>query len=78
MKVVTDIDATTAAKLKPGLAVQVGVRGDWLKGEISRLGITPVNNDSNGARYVLEASFDLPDTVFIRAGERAVLRIEDE
>jgi membrane fusion protein, multidrug efflux system len=78
MKVMADIDARGADKLKPGTAVQIGVRGTWLKGEVSRLGLVPVSEDANGARYALEASFHPPEAVLIRAGEKAVLRIEDE
>lgn len=78
MRVVADIDARGADKLKPGAAVQIGVRGTWLKGAVSRLGLVPVSEDANGSRYALEASFQPPDTILIRAGERAVLRIEDE
>ncbi|MES9861626.1 MAG: efflux RND transporter periplasmic adaptor subunit [Candidatus Thiodiazotropha sp. LLP2] len=78
MKAVTDIDARGAVKLKPGTAVQIGVRGKWLKGEISRLGLKPVSEDANGARYPLEASFQIPESTLIRAGEKAVLRISDE
>ncbi|MES9941957.1 MAG: efflux RND transporter periplasmic adaptor subunit [Candidatus Thiodiazotropha sp. 6PLUC2] len=78
MKAVTDIDARDADKLKSGTAVQIGVRGSWLKGEISRLGLEPVSEDANGARYPLEATFQVPESTLIRAGEKAVLRIADE
>jgi hypothetical protein len=78
MKVVTDVPAQQAEALKPGTAVQVGVRGQWLKGEISQLGLVPVAEDANGPRYRLEASFQPPAETLIRAGEKAVLRIADE
>ena len=78
MKAVTDIDERSVAGLKLGTAVQVGVRGEWLKGEISWLGLQPVAEGTNGARYSLEASFKLPDTLLLRAGEKAVLRLQDE
>jgi multidrug efflux system membrane fusion protein len=78
MTAVADIDAASAAKLKPEQAVQIGVRGSWIEGEISKLGLEPVSEGPNGARYALEASFSVPDTMLIRAGEKAVLRIENE
>jgi multidrug efflux system membrane fusion protein len=78
MKVVTDVTAQQAEALKPGTAVQVGVRGQWLKGEISLLGLVPVAEDANGPRYRLEASFQPPVETLIRAGEKAVMRIADE
>ncbi|MEJ2619479.1 MAG: efflux RND transporter periplasmic adaptor subunit [Candidatus Thiodiazotropha sp.] len=78
MKVVTDVTAQQAETLKSGMAVQIGVRGQWLKGEISRSGLVPVAEDANGPRYRLEASFQPPEGTLIRAGEKAVLRIADE
>jgi RND family efflux transporter MFP subunit len=78
MKVVAKVSAQEADELKPGVPVQIGLRGQWLDGEISRLGLKPVAEDANGPRYLLEASFQPPESVLIRAGEKAVLRIPDE
>ena len=78
MKALTDIDERSVAGLKLGTAVEVGVRGEWLKGEISWLGLRPVAEGPGGARYSLEARFALPDTMLLRAGEKAVLRLENE
>jgi RND family efflux transporter MFP subunit len=78
MKVVANVSAQEADELKPGVPVQIGLRGQWLDGEISRLGFKPVAEDADGPRYLLEASFQPPESVLIRAGEKAVLRIPDE
>ncbi|MCG7896308.1 MAG: efflux RND transporter periplasmic adaptor subunit [Candidatus Thiodiazotropha taylori] len=78
MKVTTDVTAQQADKLKPGIGVQIGLRGQWLNGEISRVGLKPVAEDANGARYLLEATFQPPEAAVVRAGEKAVLRIADE
>jgi multidrug efflux system membrane fusion protein len=78
MKVVADIDARGAAQLKLGTVVQVGVRGQWLKGEILKLGMQPVDRDANGARYSVEAVFMPAETEMIRVGEKAVLRLQDD
>jgi RND family efflux transporter MFP subunit len=78
MKVITEIDERRATKLKSGTIVQVGVRGKWLDGEITRISLQPVAKDTNGSRYALEASFTPPTSMMLRAGERAVLRMQDE
>ncbi|MET0050786.1 MAG: efflux RND transporter periplasmic adaptor subunit [Candidatus Thiodiazotropha sp.] len=78
MKVVSRIDEKGAAELKTGAPVQVGVRGQWLDGQLSMIGLQPVERDVNGASYTLEAQFDLPEDLMLRAGEKAMLRLQDE
>jgi hypothetical protein len=64
--------------LKMGASVQIGVRGQWGEGRLSLIGLQPVERDANGAKYTLEAVFDLPENLQLRAGEKAVLRLQDE
>ncbi|MEJ2405879.1 MAG: efflux RND transporter periplasmic adaptor subunit [Candidatus Thiodiazotropha sp.] len=78
MKVVSRIEEKLAAELKLGASVQIGVRGQWVEGRLSLIGLQPVERDANGAKYTLEAVFDLPENLQLRAGEKAVLRLQDE
>jgi multidrug efflux system membrane fusion protein len=78
MKVVTEVDARLAASLKVGTPAQIGVRGQWIEGEISFLGLRPVTEDAKEAKYALEARFTLPENMLLRTGEKAVLRLQNE
>ncbi|MCU7909849.1 MAG: hypothetical protein KZQ71_15570 [Candidatus Thiodiazotropha sp. (ex Lucinoma aequizonata)] len=57
MKAIAEFDQWTAPQLKMGMPVKVGIRGQWLNGEIARLGMRPVVQDANGPRYSLEVTF---------------------
>ncbi|MEW8559307.1 MAG: efflux RND transporter periplasmic adaptor subunit [Candidatus Thiodiazotropha sp.] len=78
MKAVAEIDAQTALGLRPGMAVDVGVRGEWLDGTINLLGLNPVARDPGGSRYRLEVLFTPPMEMAVRAGEKLVVRLNDE
>ncbi|MEW8585681.1 MAG: efflux transporter periplasmic adaptor subunit, partial [Candidatus Thiodiazotropha sp.] len=64
--------------LRPGMAVDVGVRGEWLDGTVNLLGLNPVARDAGGSRYRLEALFTPSMEMAIRAGEKVVVRLNDE
>jgi len=72
------VDERTLARLKPGDAVQVGVRGIWLDGTIALLGYEPLSRSDNGASYALEAEFAPGQAMELRPGERLVIRLPDE
>ncbi|MES9992136.1 MAG: efflux RND transporter periplasmic adaptor subunit [Candidatus Thiodiazotropha sp.] len=78
MKAVAEIDAQTIATLRPGMAIKVGVRGEWLDGTIHILGLDPLATDPGGARYRLEALFSPSAEMALRAGEKIVVRLNDE
>jgi multidrug efflux system membrane fusion protein len=78
MKALTEVDERTVNRLRQGMGVQVGVQGQWFDGTIHRLGIHPVVRDANGSRYQLEVVFPPSDDRVIRAGEKAVVRLNDE
>ncbi|MES9969383.1 MAG: efflux RND transporter periplasmic adaptor subunit [Candidatus Thiodiazotropha sp.] len=78
MKAVTEVDEGSAIGLKPGVTVQVGVRGQWLDGAIHSMGIQPTATQSNGSRYRLEVVFSPDSDIMLRAGEKAVVRLKDE
>jgi multidrug efflux system membrane fusion protein len=78
MKAVAEIDERAVNDLKQGMGVRVGVQGQWFDGTIHRLGLHPIVRDVNGSRYQLEALFSPVDGKIIRAGEKAVVRLNDE
>jgi multidrug efflux system membrane fusion protein len=78
MKALSGIDERTLNGLKPGMGVEVGVQGRWFDGKIHRLGLYPIEADENGSRYRLEVVFSADDGRLIRAGEKAVVRLNDE
>ncbi|MES9945829.1 MAG: efflux RND transporter periplasmic adaptor subunit [Candidatus Thiodiazotropha sp.] len=78
MKAVAEIDEASVIGKKPGMTVQVGLRGQWLDGTIHSLGMQPVATDANGSRYQLEVVFSPDSDIMIRAGEKAVVRLKDE
>ncbi|MEW8505997.1 MAG: efflux RND transporter periplasmic adaptor subunit [Candidatus Thiodiazotropha sp.] len=78
MKAVAEVDAATAVTLRPGMGVKIGVRGEWMDGTIHLLGMHPLTRDSGGSRYRLEALFSPTEEMAIRAGEKAVVRLNDE
>lgn len=78
MKALARVDPGTLAGLRLGDPVRVGVRGEWLEGEITGLGFDPVAEGSNGALYGLAASFVPRDGMGLRSGEKAVVRLRDE
>jgi RND family efflux transporter MFP subunit len=78
MKAVTQVDERIRLGLHVGDAVQVGVRGNWLTGEISNIGLDPLSTTANGAVYQLEASFKPSAEIELRSGEKAVVRLRDE
>ncbi|MET0066435.1 MAG: efflux RND transporter periplasmic adaptor subunit [Candidatus Thiodiazotropha sp.] len=78
MKAVGRIDEKAVAGLQTGTPVQVGVRGQWFEGKLTRIGFQPVEHDINGASYAVEAQFEIPENLLLRAGEQAVLRLQDE
>jgi multidrug efflux system membrane fusion protein len=78
MKAIAVVDEQSAIGLKQGMRVQVGVRGEWLDGAVHQLGLQPVSRDGNGSKYRLETVFPITAGMSIRAGERAVVRLNDE
>jgi multidrug efflux system membrane fusion protein len=78
MKAVALVDGQTASGLKPGMQVRVGVGNAWLDAKVQLLGVQPVSRDENGSKYRLETVFSATSEMSIRAGERAVVRLNDE
>jgi multidrug efflux system membrane fusion protein len=76
MKALAEVDEGTVSGLKRGMVVQVGVRGQWLKGKIERLGMHPVKQHAKGSKYLLEVVFSPGPESLIRAGEKAVVRVK--
>jgi multidrug efflux system membrane fusion protein len=78
MKAVARIDAGTAAALGVGDKVKVGVRGEWLEGEIIAVGLEPSGNDaSRAAEYPLEVLITPLESMPLRAGEQVMVRIDE-
>ncbi len=78
MKAVAQVDEKRMAGINAGDDVQVGVRGKWLAGKISRLGLEPVTPAGGSAQYRIEAAFTPAKEMRLRAGEQAVVRLPDE
>ena len=63
------------AGLEAGKNLQVGVRGDWLDGRVSHMGLEPESGSGVDARYLLEVSVETtPGGRRLHAGEPAVIR----
>jgi multidrug efflux system membrane fusion protein len=77
MKAVARVDALTAARLKIGEVVEVGVRSKWLAGEILLVGLEPLPADVSGVGYRLEVAVKPLETMQLRAGEAVVVRIDE-
>jgi multidrug efflux system membrane fusion protein len=78
MKAVTQVDEKAMVGINPGDDVQIGVRGEWLTGEVSRLGLEPVTQAGGNAQYRIEVVFTPAKEMRLRAGEQAVVRLPDE
>ncbi|MCU7812282.1 MAG: efflux RND transporter periplasmic adaptor subunit [Candidatus Thiodiazotropha sp. (ex Notomyrtea botanica)] len=78
MRASAQIDERTLPGLQIGDPVKIGVRGQWLEGEILLLGLDPIATSTNGALYAVEAGFAPAEGMGLRAGEQAVLRLPDE
>jgi multidrug efflux system membrane fusion protein len=78
MKALAEVDERTLDGLKLGMVVEVGVQGQWLDGKITRLGMHPVTQDTNGSNYQLEVIFSPAADMLVRAGKRVVVRLTDE
>jgi len=76
MKAVTRVNLDTAGSLKIGEPVKVGVRDQWIDGEIVSIGLEP-STDSEGAGYAVEVLFTPQEQIQYRAGESAVVRINE-
>jgi len=76
MRALAQIDSKTAAKLKEGSPASVGVRGDWLIGNVQEIGREPVRITDKDAFYLLTTTFT-PGESQLRAGEKATIRIKD-
>jgi multidrug efflux system membrane fusion protein len=78
MKAVAPVDADTAAGLNIGDPVKVGIRGEWLEGEIISVGLEPTGEGAADVmEYPLEVLVTPPDTMQLRAGEQVVVRIDE-
>jgi len=78
MKAVARIDGDTAAYLSVGDMVKVGIRGEWLDGAIIRIGLEPSGSDDAGAaEYPLEVLITPTENMQLRAGEPAMVRIDE-
>ncbi len=75
MKAVVQVSVDAANELKIGGAVKVGVRGEWIDGEISSIGLEPQAN-SDGSGYRMEVLFTPQELMQLRAGEPVVVRID--
>lgn len=78
MQALAQADERTLSRLHLGDKVQIGVRGEWLAGEIAALGLEPVTSTGSPAAYKLAASFTPAGDVRLRAGESVVIRLPDE
>ncbi|MCU7844007.1 MAG: efflux RND transporter periplasmic adaptor subunit [Candidatus Thiodiazotropha sp. (ex Monitilora ramsayi)] len=78
MKAVAQVDERTLARLQTGDPVKIGVRGEWLEGNITTLGFDPISQTNNGPLFRLEAVFRPAEGKGLRAGEQAVVRLPDE
>lgn len=77
MKAVAQVSVDVAAELKIGGAAKVDVRGIWIDGEISSIGLEPlVNSEKRG--YRLEVLLTPPEQIQLRAGEPVVVRIDEK
>jgi multidrug efflux system membrane fusion protein len=78
MKAVTEVDVNTVMGLRIGKLVKVGFREAWLEGEISWIGLEPSSKDASGlTTYAVEILLTAPDNTLLRAGEQAVVRIDE-
>jgi multidrug efflux system membrane fusion protein len=78
MKALARVNAATAAAIHIGDAAKVGVRGEWLDGEIITVGLEPVDNDAAGAaEYALEVSVKPKPGMQLRVGEQVMVRIDE-
>jgi RND family efflux transporter MFP subunit len=78
MKALAQADAATLSRLRVGGKVKIGVRGEWLEGEIASLGLDPITTGGKAAAYRVEASFAPTEGMRLRAGESVVIRLPDE
>jgi multidrug efflux system membrane fusion protein len=77
MKAVAEVDAKQAFALFPGQPAQVAVTGEWLEGQVQGVGLEPTRRDPGGPRYLLEVGFAVPPGELLRAGQPAMVRIDD-
>ena len=77
MRAVAGIDAATARTLKPGTRLKIGLRQQWLDGELASIGLEPVAGASTEGLYRLEAWITPPRELGLRAGETLVVRIDE-
>jgi multidrug efflux system membrane fusion protein len=77
MKALAEVDEPTLSGLKQGMVVQVGVQGQWFKGRLERLGMEPVTQGAKGSKYLFEVVFSPHPDRLIRAGEKAVVRVNN-
>ena len=76
MKAIAQVGADAAVELSNIKQVKVGVRGEWLEGEVSIIGFEPAAG-SGGTAYALEVLFTPPQQWRLRAGEAATVRIDE-
>lgn len=62
--------------LSLGQAVEVGIAGQWIAAKISRLGMEPVAHSDVPPLYEVDAVFERKDSVPLRVGGDAVIRID--
>ena len=78
MKAVAQVDAITAVGMSVGDKVKVGVRGEWLEGEIIAIGMEPSDSDASGAaEYDVEVLLTPMEKMPLRAGEQVMVRIDE-
>jgi multidrug efflux system membrane fusion protein len=77
MKAVAQVEREEVAQLQTGGSVKVGVRGQWLDGEISSIGLEPLAGAEKPS-YPMEVLFTPPEQLQLRSGEPAVVRINEE
>jgi multidrug efflux system membrane fusion protein len=78
MRVIAQVDAETATALQAGTLAKVGLRGEWLPGEIISVGLEPtVTGDNESMTYPLEIAIKPPEQMQLRAGEKALVRIDE-
>ncbi|MGD2116728.1 MAG: efflux RND transporter periplasmic adaptor subunit [Chromatiales bacterium] len=72
------LSAEALASLKIGQSIQVAVQGQWLDGQLQRIGLQPASVSGRNALYEIEVSFPLNEQLPARAGEASALRIGAE
>ncbi|MDJ0807649.1 MAG: efflux RND transporter periplasmic adaptor subunit [Gammaproteobacteria bacterium] len=76
MKARARVSLEAATELQLGQPVKVGVRGVWVEGQVSFIGLEPIAGGQS-TEYRIEVLFTPPEQFQLRAGEPSMVRIDD-